>query len=93
MKDFNEMTREEKHIFVWIQYIYLEFGTCAHYHGYTNFINNYIVPIKIMFRESKYKEIIEKCPEVLEILKDLLGHHYHMWLFIELKKLLQEIIS
>ena len=91
MKDFRKLTRKEKHIFVWIKYIYLEFNKCSHYTGYSKFINNYIIPIEIMFREVKYKEIIEICSEATDLLKVLLGHHYHMWLFIELKKMLKEI--
>ena len=92
-KDFRELTRKEKQIFVWIKYISLEFKNCSHYNGYSKFINNYIVPMEIMCRKNAYKDIYLMCPDALFILKELLGHHYHMWLFIELKEQLKEIIE
>ena len=68
-KDFNELTREEKHVFVWIEYIYLKLKQCSHYNGYSNFINKFVVPINIMIKNGKYKKVIELCPKHLRSCK------------------------
>ncbi len=92
-KDFRDLTEKERHIFVWLEYIYLLFMECKHYRGYLQFINNYVVEFQTMLKEGKNKEIYDKCSDATDTLKFLLGHHYHMWLFIELKKMLKEIIG
>ena len=90
MKDYLQLPIKEKIIFNWIRLIYLEFKERSGLVGYKHMVNKYVVPMVSFGNNQQYDEIVKRCPDAIDDMKQINGNHYHMNLFIELEKLCNE---
>lgn len=92
--DFDEMTNKQKHIYVWVKFMDYEFRMCIENYsikGYTLLINDYINPILFVYLFKNKEKTIELCREGTMLVKDINGNHFHMYLFLELEKMIQKL--
>lgn len=90
--DFDYLCKKERHVYVWIDYMYEKFKIYSKINkNYTLLVNKVILPIKGHFRLLEFKKITNLCLEGVSTVKMLNGNHYHMYLFLELIEMIKEI--
>ena len=93
MNDFNNLTKEQKHILIWIKYIDFEFMMSAknfNKNGYEHLINKIVNPIMNYNIFKDNNKVIELCKLGMEKVKSINGNHFHIYLFSELEKMIKE---
>ena len=92
MRDFNNLTKDQKHIFIWIRYIDFEFRMSIknlNKIGYEYLINEIVNPIMIDYLFKDNNKAIELCKLGMEKVKFINGNHFHIYLFSELEKMIE----
>ncbi|MFW9971726.1 MAG: hypothetical protein ACFFDF_16155, partial [Candidatus Odinarchaeota archaeon] len=87
---FQEFSNEQKHIYVWIKAIYYEILEHKMIQGYKYIFNKFVIPIETAFRFHEYDKILKICEEATSNIKQINGNHFHLYLFLELKQLIEK---
>jgi len=96
IKDFNELTQKEKYIWVWVKFIDFEFREYAKYKiehvkkAYIQLVNEILNPILINHLFNDDDKVAELCEKGAFYIKEINGNHFHIYLFKELSRMIQE---
>jgi hypothetical protein len=88
------MNSEKQHIWIWVKFMDYEFRSRLNGYnkrGYTHMIDNIINPILIYHLFKDNEKAIELCKEGADGIKFINGDHFHIYLFLELEKMIKDL--